>query len=80
VAARAGPDAKRVLRGQPAAPRTTTILSVFETMEELWLSVAWKRPDTEANPFARSNNVFERGVTAWTKSISHGEVVRTLTD
>ncbi|KAF2233692.1 glycoside hydrolase family 62 protein [Viridothelium virens] len=35
--------------------------------------------DTEANPFARSNNVAFNG-TAWTKSISHGEVVRTSTD
>ncbi|KAG7289375.1 hypothetical protein NEMBOFW57_005743 [Staphylotrichum longicolle] len=42
----------------------------------------WKPlADTEANPFARSNNVvFERGVSPWTKSISHGEVIRTLTD
>ncbi|KAK4114417.1 glycoside hydrolase family 62 protein [Canariomyces notabilis] len=37
--------------------------------------------DSEANPFARSNNVvFENGVAAWTKSISHGEVIRTQTD
>ena len=35
--------------------------------------------NTEANPFARSNNVAFDG-TAWTKSISHGEVVRTNTD
>ncbi|KAK4119759.1 glycoside hydrolase family 62 protein [Parathielavia appendiculata] len=42
----------------------------------------WKPlADTESNPFARSNNVvFETGVAPWTKSISHGEVVRTLTD
>lgn len=35
--------------------------------------------NTEANPFARSNNVAFSG-TPWTKSISHGEVVRTNTD
>ncbi|KAG7291254.1 hypothetical protein NEMBOFW57_001266 [Staphylotrichum longicolle] len=42
----------------------------------------WKAlADTEANPFARANNVvFEEGVAAWTKSISHGEVVRTSVD
>jgi hypothetical protein len=34
---------------------------------------------TEADPFARSNNVGFNG-TAWTESISHGEVVRTQTD
>jgi hypothetical protein len=33
--------------------------------------------DTEANPFARSNNVtFAAGVPAWTQDISHGEVIR----
>ncbi|GAB1319897.1 hypothetical protein MFIFM68171_10107 [Madurella fahalii] len=37
--------------------------------------------DSEENPFARSNNVvFDEGVAAWTKSISHGEVIRTETD
>jgi hypothetical protein len=42
----------------------------------------WKAlADTEENPWARSNNVvFEDGAGAWTKSISHGEVVRSLTD
>ncbi|CAK4453053.1 unnamed protein product [Aphanomyces euteiches] len=35
--------------------------------------------DTEANPFARSNNVVFPGG-AWTKSISHGELIRTQTD
>ena len=35
--------------------------------------------NTEANPFARSTNVAFSG-TPWTKSISHGEVVRTNTD
>ncbi|KAK6354767.1 hypothetical protein TWF696_003903 [Orbilia brochopaga] len=34
---------------------------------------------TEANPFARSNNVVFNG-TPWTKSISHGEMVRTNVD
>ncbi|CAK4079086.1 unnamed protein product [Aphanomyces euteiches] len=40
----------------------------------------WKAlADTEANPFARSNSVaFPDG--AWTKSISHGELVRTQPD
>ncbi|PYH88275.1 glycosyl hydrolase family 62 protein [Aspergillus ellipticus CBS 707.79] len=32
--------------------------------------------DTESNPFARSDNVVFDG-TAWTKSISHGEMIRT---
>jgi hypothetical protein len=42
----------------------------------------WKAlADTEANPFARANNVvFEEGVAEWTKSISHGEAVRTNVD
>ncbi|KAF2478387.1 glycosyl hydrolase family 62 protein [Lindgomyces ingoldianus] len=35
--------------------------------------------NSESNPFARSNNVVFSG-TAWTKSISHGEVVRTNVD
>lgn len=35
--------------------------------------------DTEANPFARSNNVAFDG-TAWTKSISHGEMIRDQVD
>ncbi|KAH9107167.1 hypothetical protein AeMF1_017436 [Aphanomyces euteiches] len=35
--------------------------------------------DTEAKPFARSNNVVFPGG-AWTKSISHGELIRTQTD
>jgi len=35
----------------------------------------------EDNAWARSNNVvFEEGVDAWTKSISHGEIVRTHVD
>ncbi|KAK4097183.1 glycoside hydrolase family 62 protein [Parathielavia hyrcaniae] len=42
-----------------------------------WTALA----DTYENPFARSNNVvFGEGVEPWTKSISHGEVVRSLTD
>ncbi|KAI7785658.1 glycoside hydrolase family 62 protein [Diaporthe eres] len=36
--------------------------------------------DTEANPFARSNNILFASGKAWTKSISHGEVVRTAVD
>jgi endo-1,4-beta-xylanase len=33
--------------------------------------------DTEAEPFARSNNVtFDPGVPAWTQDISHGELLR----
>lgn len=37
--------------------------------------------DSEANPFARSNNVvFGNGAWPWTKSISHGELIRTQTD
>ncbi|MFC0625719.1 non-reducing end alpha-L-arabinofuranosidase family hydrolase [Kribbella deserti] len=35
--------------------------------------------DTEANPFARSNNVTFPG-TAWTRDISHGEMIRSGTD
>jgi hypothetical protein len=34
---------------------------------------------TESNPFARSNNVTFSG-TAWTRDISHGEMVRTAVD
>jgi hypothetical protein len=41
------------------------------TLNGTWNALA----DTEANSFARSNNVVLTG-TAWTKSISHGEVVR----
>ncbi|PPR01676.1 hypothetical protein CVT24_001505 [Panaeolus cyanescens] len=37
----------------------------------------WKAHlDTESNPFARANNVAFNG-TAWTKDISHGELIRT---
>ncbi|KAB8233925.1 putative alpha-L-arabinofuranosidase [Aspergillus alliaceus] len=36
--------------------------------------------DTKANPFARSNNVVFNNGNAWTKSISHGEMVRSQTD
>lgn len=35
--------------------------------------------DTEANPFARSNNVAFAG-SVWTKSISHGEMIRDQVD
>ncbi|KAL2131727.1 hypothetical protein VTI74DRAFT_4658 [Chaetomium olivicolor] len=42
-----------------------------------WTALA----DTEENPFARANNVvFEKGAEGWTKSISHGEVIRKMTD
>ncbi|KAF4625738.1 hypothetical protein G7Y89_g12426 [Cudoniella acicularis] len=40
-----------------------------------WIALA----DSQTNPFARSNNVVFSG-TAWTKSISHGEMVRTQPD
>jgi endo-1,4-beta-xylanase len=40
-----------------------------------WTALA----DTEANPFARANNVTFPGG-AWTRDISHGEVVRTTVD
>jgi hypothetical protein len=40
-----------------------------------WTALA----DTEANPFARHNNVTFSG-TAWTRDISHGEMVRAGTD
>jgi hypothetical protein len=40
-----------------------------------WRSLA----DTEANPFARANNVTFNG-TAWTRDISHGEMIRSGTD
>lgn len=44
------------------------------------LTGSWKGlANTEANPFARSNNVAFSG-TPWTKSISHGELIRTQTD
>ncbi|KAL2150557.1 hypothetical protein VTH82DRAFT_7120 [Thermothelomyces myriococcoides] len=41
-----------------------------------WIPLA----DTEENPFARANNVEFADGEAWTRSISHGEVIRTLTD
>jgi hypothetical protein len=42
-----------------------------------WVALA----DTPDHPFMRSTNVeFEEGVEAWTKSISHGEIVRSLVD
>jgi hypothetical protein len=36
--------------------------------------------DSEENPFARANNVVFEDGEAWTRSISHGEVIRTMTD
>lgn len=41
-----------------------------------WTALA----DSESNPFARSTNVEFTSGTAWTKSISHGEVVRSNVD
>ncbi|WP_274383869.1 non-reducing end alpha-L-arabinofuranosidase family hydrolase, partial [Saccharothrix deserti] len=41
------------------------------TITGSWTALA----DTEANPFARSNNVAFDG-TAWTRDISHGEMIR----
>jgi hypothetical protein len=35
--------------------------------------------DTESNPFARANNVTFDG-TAWTRDISHGELIRSGID
>ncbi len=36
--------------------------------------------DSESNPFARSNNVTFTGGNAWTRDISHGELIRTSAD
>ncbi|KAI9043255.1 uncharacterized protein KD926_004439 [Aspergillus affinis] len=59
-----GNDGARYFRSWTASSLTGT-----------WTSLA----DTEANPFARSNNVdFNRNT--WTKSISHGEMVRSQVD
>jgi endo-1,4-beta-xylanase len=45
------------------------------------LSGQWQPlADTEANPFARSNNVTFEGGNAWTRDISHGELIRTTHD
>ncbi|KAK0637038.1 glycosyl hydrolase family 62 protein [Bombardia bombarda] len=52
----------------------------FRSWTATSLSGTWTGlANTEANPFARSNNVAFSG-TAWTKSISHGEMVRDQTD
>ncbi|KAL9625726.1 MAG: hypothetical protein Q9160_000046 [Pyrenula sp. 1 TL-2023] len=59
-----GSDGQRYFRSWTSTSLTGT-----------WTSLA----NTEANPFARSNNVAFTG-TAWTKSISHGEAIRTNTD
>ncbi|PIG85733.1 glycosyl hydrolase family 62 protein [Aspergillus arachidicola] len=48
---------------------------ISTSLSGTWTSLA----DTEANPFARSNNV-KFSAEAWTKSISHGEIVRTNVD
>lgn len=47
-----------------------------ESLSGSWTPLA----DTEANPFARSNNVVLASGNVWTKSISHGEVIRTEVD
>ena len=55
----------------------------FRSWTSKKLDGTWKPlADTEGNPFARStNSVPAGGATAlWTKQISHGEVVRSLTD
>ncbi|KAH3369600.1 hypothetical protein KXV52_002147, partial [Aspergillus fumigatus] len=59
-----GSDGNRYFRSWTAPSLTGT-----------WTGLA----NTEANPFARSNNVVFSG-TAWTKSISHGEMVRSQVD
>ncbi|KAI1073626.1 glycosyl hydrolase family 62-domain-containing protein [Whalleya microplaca] len=52
----------------------------FRSWTSSSLSGAWDAlADTESQPFARSNNVAFSG-SAWTKSISHGEMVRTDVD
>lgn len=52
----------------------------FRSWTSKSLSGSWTaHANTEANPFARANNVKFSGST-WTKSISHGEIVRTNTD
>ncbi|KAB8216238.1 glycosyl hydrolase family 62-domain-containing protein [Aspergillus novoparasiticus] len=48
---------------------------ISTSLSGTWTSLA----DTEASPFARSNNV-KFSAEAWTKSISHGEIVRTNVD
>jgi hypothetical protein len=52
----------------------------FRSWTSTSLSGTWTGlANTESNPFARSTNVVFSG-TAWTKSISHGEMVRTNVD
>ncbi|KAK3626134.1 hypothetical protein LTR56_020041 [Elasticomyces elasticus] len=46
-----------------------------DSIDGTWTGLA----DTESNPFAKSTNVVFDG-DAWTKSISHGEMVRTHVD
>ncbi|GAB1198172.1 hypothetical protein APSETT444_007480 [Aspergillus pseudonomiae] len=59
-----GSDGARYFRSWTSASLTGT-----------WTALA----DTEANPFARSNNI-KFSTSAWTTSISHGEMVRTNVD
>ncbi|KAI0014221.1 glycosyl hydrolase family 62-domain-containing protein [Xylariaceae sp. FL0662B] len=52
----------------------------FRSWTSTSLSGEWTAlADTESNPFARSNNVAFSG-TAWSRSISHGEMIRTEVD
>ncbi|KAE8413753.1 glycosyl hydrolase family 62-domain-containing protein [Aspergillus pseudocaelatus] len=52
----------------------------FRSWTSISLSGTWTSlADTEAHPFARSNNV-KFSTEAWSKSISHGEMVRTKVD
>ncbi|KAM7219474.1 Glycosyl hydrolase family 62 domain containing protein [Rhypophila decipiens] len=66
------------------------IVEAIGTDSQRWFR-SWTSPSIEGpwtglaasedHPFARSNNVvFDGGAGAWTKSISHGEVIRSLTD
>jgi hypothetical protein len=61
---RLGSDGKRYFRSWTSS-----------SLSGSWTTLA----ATEANPFARANNVAFAG-TAWTQSISHGEMVRIQTD
>lgn len=53
----------------------------FRSWTSSSLSGSWTAlAATESNPFARSNNVVFSSGTAWTTSISHGEMIRTNVD